>query len=748
MLNPIEGCFRVFKAKVKAFLAVHLQRSTFGFEPLQRDAAICICYVYSRYWQPTTSVSLRNVNLHSFLNFLRSSEATPQKHGLNSSSMKVIPSIMALGAFVTALVFNPETARADVVEAEPGSELFEQFRPVYHFLAREKWMNDPCAPYYDEATGLYHMFYQSNPNSTIWGNMTWGHAVSKDQVTWKDYPDALLPFQDKWDNLGVFSGFAMDNAIDGKHTVFYTGVTALPISWKKEYLFGEHVLYATTSNGGSTWQKGTKPLIKLPPKGMNVTGWRDPMPFHSQSLDKHFGFDATTGSNYLLVAGGIHDEGPRIFLYHSEDYLNWEYKGFLLAQEKNTKFSRYSANWGYNFETTIYREMKDEDGELHNVMLFAAEGEPNRYPMWATGTFGATGSDSDSAGSDSDEGLFTPLMVGVSDRSDWYANSIYTNKHGKDVLIGWITEDNNFAEGQPQGWDGVLSVPREVGITIVRDIYDADDHLVGKGDWIVSDTRNVSLADGSTLPSKTIKTLKVRPLSDLKLLRNPETLEVVSSVTLKGVSKALKSTGKSFEIIAQVADFERGTQVGFTVRHSKNGDEATTIVYDDKKKMVIIDRTSSSNAECAMFKDNDVTPVSDPVWGHFYLYDVFESISDLNDASDSDAASADEEIEDSDSQADDSEADEDTYKVTRENLNFHMFVDVSTVEVFVNNRFALSARIYPCGEASEGISLTASGKTTFEKVQVWTDPKHAWPAKRSVPTKQVHQKTGKVVNTA
>ncbi|GMF11172.1 unnamed protein product [Phytophthora lilii] len=459
------------------------------------------------------------------------------------------------------------------------------------------------------------------------------------------------------------------------------------------------------------------------------------MPFHSKSLDKHFGFDATTGSNYLLVAGGIHNEGPRIFLYHAEDYVNWEYQGYLFSQEKNTSFSPYSANWGFNFETTIYREMTDEDGELHNVMLFAAEGEPNRYPKWATGTFGAAGSDS--ASSDSDEGLLTPLMVGVSDRSDWYANSVYTDKHGKDVLIGWITEDNNFAEGQPQGWDGILSLPREVGITIVRNIYDVDELLVGKGDWIVSDSQNLTLVNGSTLPSKTIKTLKVRPLSDLKLLRNPETFEEVPGVVVNGTSKALKSTGKSFELIAQVSDFERGTQVGFEVRHSKDGEEVTTIVYDDKEKKVIIDRSSSSNAKCPVFVDNDVTPVSESIWGHFYLYDIFEAVENSEAASDSvknsdsgsyewvydsDSDSVADEV-DSDSLSDDSEADaSDKYKVTRENLNFHVFVDVSTVEVFVNNRFALSARIYPCGKASDGISLTASGD---EKVQVWTNPMHA-----------------------
>uniref|UniRef100_A0AAV1UBS1 Glycoside hydrolase n=1 Tax=Peronospora matthiolae TaxID=2874970 RepID=A0AAV1UBS1_9STRA len=635
----------------------------------------------------------------------------------------MLSSTFIFGISATALLSSLQIIHAETVtiEAKPGTDLFHQFRPVYHFQAREKWMNDPCAPYYDEATGLYHLFYQLNPNSTIWGNMTWGHAVSKDQVTWKDYPDALRPFEDKWDRLGVFSGFAMNNAIDGKQTVFYTGVTALPIAWRKEYLFGEHVVYATTDDGGKTWQKGRKPLIERPPPGLDVTGWRDPMPFHSKSLDRYFGYtsskngssnSSSSSSNYLIVAGGLRDVGPRVFLYHAEDYVNWEYKGYLLAQEKNTTFSPYSAGWGYNFETTIYREMVDDDGELHNVMLFAAEGETNRYAMWATGSFASSrGYGFDFETDVSEAGLFTPLMVGVSDNSDWYANSIYTDKEGKNVLIGWITEDNNFATGQPQGWDGILSLPREVGIAIVRDIYDRDRHLVGKGDWIVSDSKDVPCANGSSKQSKTIKTLGLKPLRDLKRLRNVKAVEQVASVSTNGSTQVLTSTGASFELMAEVAEFTRGSKVGFEVRRSSSGDEVTTIVYDDAKKKVIIDRSKSSSADCAVFADNHVKPVSDPVWGHFYLYDLFTGT-----------------------------AKNDMCEVAREKLSFHVFVDVSSVEVFLNGRFALSARIYPCASEtrpsqteSDGIALIASRDATFENVQVWTDPKHAWADTRVVP---------------
>ncbi|KAE9318278.1 hypothetical protein PF008_g18540 [Phytophthora fragariae] len=55
--------------------------------------------------------------------------------------------------------------------------------------------------------------------------------------------------------------------------------------------------------------------------------------------------------------------------------------------------------------------MKDEDGELHNVMLFAAKDDPNRYPMWVTGSFSGGGCGVET---DTEAGLFTPLMVATS----------------------------------------------------------------------------------------------------------------------------------------------------------------------------------------------------------------------------------------------------------------------------------------------------------------------------------------------
>ena len=59
----------------------------------------------------------------------------------------------------------------------------EAHRPQFHFSPKEKWMNDPNGMFFYE--GEYHLFYQYYPDSTVWGPMHWGHAISKDLVHWK-----------------------------------------------------------------------------------------------------------------------------------------------------------------------------------------------------------------------------------------------------------------------------------------------------------------------------------------------------------------------------------------------------------------------------------------------------------------------------------------------------------------------------------------------------------------------------------
>src|SRR5687767_8231479 len=76
----------------------------------------------------------------------------------------------------------------------------EPFRPAFHYSPARNWMNDPNGlVWYD---GEYHLFYQHNPLGTEWGNMSWGHAVSADLVTWEELPVAI-PFTDAEE---VFTG--------------------------------------------------------------------------------------------------------------------------------------------------------------------------------------------------------------------------------------------------------------------------------------------------------------------------------------------------------------------------------------------------------------------------------------------------------------------------------------------------------------------------------------------------------------
>lgn len=96
------------------------------------------------------------------------------------------------GGALGANVFN---ATASFDEVYFGSSDFtrytELYRNQYHYSPFSGWNNDPNGLVFDGE--YYHLYYQHQPFQKLWGDMYWGHARSKDLVTWENLPLALLP---------------------------------------------------------------------------------------------------------------------------------------------------------------------------------------------------------------------------------------------------------------------------------------------------------------------------------------------------------------------------------------------------------------------------------------------------------------------------------------------------------------------------------------------------------------------------
>ena len=150
----------------------------------------------------------------------------------------------------------------------------KMYRPSLHFSPKKNWMNDPNGMFYYK--GKYHLYFQHHPYSNVWGPMHWGHAISKDLISWEEQPIALFP-----DNLGtIFSGSAVvdHNNTSGFGTEINPPIVAIYTNHNSTEANEGSIKFQNQSiayslDEGQTWTKYiNNPIIKNP----GVRDFRDP----------------------------------------------------------------------------------------------------------------------------------------------------------------------------------------------------------------------------------------------------------------------------------------------------------------------------------------------------------------------------------------------------------------------------------------------------------------------------------------
>ena len=144
----------------------------------------------------------------------------------------------------------------------------EKFRPVYHHTPLYGWMNDANGLVYKD--GEYHLYFQYNPYGSKWGNMHWGHSVSKDLVHWEHLEPAIAR-----DTLGhIFSGSSI---VDQENIAGYGAGSILAFYTSASDKNGQIQCLAFSKDNGRTFTKYEKNPILSPADGLK--DFRDPKVF-------------------------------------------------------------------------------------------------------------------------------------------------------------------------------------------------------------------------------------------------------------------------------------------------------------------------------------------------------------------------------------------------------------------------------------------------------------------------------------
>lgn len=589
---------------------------------------------------------------------------------------------LALGSLPAASAQNssqlPDVLTTEIIDSLGNNTLFNRWRPTYHFISPAGWMNDPCGMMYDPTEDTYHLHYQWHPNHVNWGNISWGHATSKDLVTWTDVggwendqaqsvgtgpnPDSR---NTSYYGLGIFSGsgqpYNLSGEQDGTLINFYTSVQYLPTNWALPYIKGTEKQSIVISNdGGKTWEQyAGNPIISEPPEGWNITGWRDPFVEPWPEMDAILGQEEPHW--YMVLGSGIKGEGGggRIPFYSApaSNLTDWTFLGALWEPDRNETLGSLleTGTYGFNFEVSNFFSLTDEDDDVHYYVLMGTEGgnltwHPRaQWGLWNEGQ--VTRRENGSA-------EFTPVSGGAIDSGMLYAvTSFNDTKNNRRIQWGWANEEsNNYAINQ-QGFQGAMALPREMYALKTKDLINANGGLTTKGN-----TRVVEHSDGTF----TGYTLAARVPSDVVegLHQGSEAQRIDTADTWTTTLPA--GTGSS-HMHLQVTLSNFTGPAGVVVAQSPGREEQTIVWYSPENYTINVDRSQSSTID---------TFANYTMLGYFYPYTFSNG--------------------------------------TQESLHMDIYVDGSLVEVLVNDRFWLTTRIYPTRTDSTGFGIWVGDNSTVQ----------------------------------
>ena len=293
----------------------------------------------------------------------------------------------------------------------------EPLRGQVHFSPRTGWCNDPNGLCY--YNGEYHLFYQHNPYGTGWGNMHWGHAVSKDLIHWQEIGEALYP-----DALGtMYSGSAV---VDWKNTSGF-GKDGKPPLVLIYTAAGDRDIFTqciAASTDGRTFAKyGANPVVK-----MITPGNRDPKVIWHEPTQK-----------WVMVLFVEHDRRHTTEFLTSPNLKDWTSVSVLPGDA--------FGKGAYLHECPDLFELPVAGGTGSRWVTFGANGE------YAVGAF--------------DGKTFTPEAERLRGHfgTHYYAAQTFSDvPDNRRIIIGWLSA---HAPGMP--FNQAMSLPHELGLVQTPD---------------------------------------------------------------------------------------------------------------------------------------------------------------------------------------------------------------------------------------------------------------------------------------